>query len=313
MKKQFTNFIGFIQKKSLDYLDICKSGNLKSIHNKGVYFLLGNELYLIHDFQYGLIPFGIAIKRKINFKEIGLKPNMIVCYSNLNLSIPESNLVITLENNNEFGKKDAYQGMENFPNLPIDINVIDKNIDYVFKNILPKSISGNGLGPLFKNIDNLFNDKKREEYCVFNKYWKYFFDYLFLFVNSIISKDFKKIKNSLSFLVGLGTGLTPLMDDILLGIISSLFYLKKHFPDELKFVSKVGVLLNSESKGRTTIFSEMYLKHASRGETFDIVNETTHIIMLITDKLIIKKKINLILSIGNNSGKGILLGIIISY
>lgn len=305
MNEKIANLVGFVEKNSLDYLILHKSGKVHSVHNKGFYFFWGNELYLVHGLKYGTIPYGIAINENVNFKEICLEKYMMVYCSNLNLFVPESGLVIKLKNANN-PRRDTYEWKQNVSSSLM----VELNINSVSEYALSKSSSNNVLDLLFKNLEALFNTRKKEKHSL-NKFCEYCFNYLFLLVNSIIRNKLDMTKDALSHLIGLGTGLTPLMDDVILGMFSSLFYLRKYYPDELFFVSTLGRILYFESKGKTTLISEMYLQHASKGERFKIFDETTYIIMYSTDDSLLQDKIDLILSIGSNSGKGMLLGIII--
>ncbi|MDD5014185.1 MAG: DUF2877 domain-containing protein [Atribacterota bacterium] len=286
----------------MNRLILNNSGRIFSVHNNAFYFFLGNELYLVHEQKYGVIPFGIAIDGKINFKDITLKKDMQLYYNNFTLEIPEADLAITLEVSTNI-QVEACEHTQKISRLKTE-----SNVSFASEYALTKG-SITGLDGLFNIIDKLFLNEDSQEYN-FNFFEQQCFNHLSVLVKSIIKMDFKLIKDSFSHLIGLGIGLTPSMDDVLVGLLSTLFYIKNIFPDKFCFVSTLGKNLYLECKGRTTLVSETYLKYASKGENYEFISDTVWAILFST-KDVLKERINLMLSIGSDSGKGMLLGIIL--
>jgi len=286
----------------LDCLILNNSGKVFSVHNNAFYFILGDKLYLVHEKKYGVIPFGIAIDGKINFKDIALKKDMRLYYKNFILEILSADLLINLEVSTNI-RVEACEHTQKISRLKTE-----SNVSFASEYALTKG-SITGLDGLFNIIDELFLNEGSQEYN-FNFFEQQCFNHLSVLVKSIIKMDFKLIKYSFSHLIGLGIGLTPSMDDILVGLISTLFYIKNLFPDKFCFVSTLGENLFLESRGRTTLISENYIKYASKGESFEFINDTVWAILFSTNNSL-REKLNIILSIGSDSGKGMLLGIIL--
>jgi hypothetical protein len=286
----------------LNRLILNNSGKIFIVHNNAFYFFWGNELFLVHEKKYGVIPFGIAIDGKVNFENIDLRKDMRLYYNNFTLEIPEADLAITLEVSTNI-QVEAYEHTQKISRLKTE-----SNVSFASEYALTKG-SITGLDGLFNIIDELFLNEDSQEYN-FNFFEQQCFNHLSVLVKSIIKMDFKLIRYSFSHLIGLGIGLTPSMDDVLVGLISTLFYIKNIFPDKFCFVSILGEDLYLESKRRTTLVSEAYLKYALKGESYEFISDIVWAI-LFSSKNALKEKLNLILSIGSDSGKGMLLGIIL--
>ena len=71
--------------------------------------------------------------------------------------------------------------------------------------------------------------------------------------------------SSLNALIGLGAGLTPSGDDLLVGYLAGLWCTVRDRPERLQFVSDLGKEINRLSQ-QTTDISRTYLYHASRGQ-----------------------------------------------
>ncbi len=71
--------------------------------------------------------------------------------------------------------------------------------------------------------------------------------------------------SSLNALIGLGVGLTPSGDDLLVGYLAGLWCTVQDRPERLQFVSDLGKEINRLSQ-QTNDISRSYLYHASRGQ-----------------------------------------------
>lgn len=113
-------------------------------------------------------------------------------------------------------------------------------------------------------------------------------------------------------LVGLGPGLTPAADDMLLGLMISMFYIAENFPETRIDIKKINRDIVSSISGRTTTISEEFLREASIGN----VNEPVASLM---ENLLTSENRNVaisaknVLALGGTSGADTVCGIILGF
>ena len=110
-------------------------------------------------------------------------------------------------------------------------------------------------------------------------------------------------------LIGLGPGLTPAADDMLLGLMISMFYISENFTEIRIDTKKINIDIVSPISGQTTIISEEFLREASIGN----VNEPIALLMenLLTSEKNIESSVRNVLSLGGTSGADTVFGIIL--
>jgi len=111
-------------------------------------------------------------------------------------------------------------------------------------------------------------------------------------------------------IVGLGPGLTPACDDMLLGLMASIVYISENFTETIIDVKKTNTDILSSIPGRTTIFSDEFLQEASTGN----VNEPIASLLknlLTSEQTEVLNSAKNVLAIGGTSGADIVFGIIL--
>ena len=106
------------------------------------------------------------------------------------------------------------------------------------------------------------------------------------------------IKRSVTYLAGLGSGLTPSGDDYLLGVMASLWLTKNtHFLDEIAWLSSQ----------KTTSLSAAYLMAASKGDFAECWHDLAQAV-LYQDPKALRHSISEFIQIGASSGRDALVG-----
>jgi hypothetical protein len=118
------------------------------------------------------------------------------------------------------------------------------------------------------------------------------------------------IRRLTKHLVGLGPGLTPAADDMLLGLMISMLYFSENINETSIDVKKINKDIISIISGRTTTISEEFLREASVGK----VNEAVASLMesLLTSRSReLENSVRNILDLGGTSGTDTVLGVIL--
>ncbi|MHA1840138.1 MAG: DUF2877 domain-containing protein [Candidatus Ranarchaeia archaeon] len=110
-------------------------------------------------------------------------------------------------------------------------------------------------------------------------------------------------------LVGLGPGLTPLMDDILMGLITGMIHLSLQFNKLNPYASKVAASILA-ANGKTTLLSRALMKAAATGETGEPVRALIEAVFS-TGKDDIEAEAKKVLKIGGTSGKATAFGLVL--
>jgi hypothetical protein len=129
-------------------------------------------------------------------------------------------------------------------------------------------------------------------------------------LKAIKSSHTQEIKRNIESLVGLGPGLTPAGDDMLLGLMVSMLYLSENFKEKSIDVKKINEDIISVISGKTTTISEEFLREASVGNA----NEAVASLMecLLTSKSgELENSIRKVLNVGGTSGTDTVFGVIL--
>ena len=282
------------------------TGEIYSVHKHSFYCLIENRnLIVVYDCRYGALPFGISVNTCSSFfNEYGLERGMCINLGQFDLLIPEANLCLCLNDAN------VWRSHQSIPRV-ISLTKLSSNINFAVQYGIDKG-SKKGLGGLITIWDDLFFSGRKDLPNELNAFCQLSFNPLSKLIFGIEMKDFDLIGKSLTKLIGLGTGLTPSMDDVLIGLISALYLLKNNSPYSLRYISTLGKKIYSLSRGKTTIVSETFLKYACIGERYEIIDNVI-VALLIFSKQKLRFEIDKIISVGGTSGTELLFGILIGF
>ncbi len=111
-------------------------------------------------------------------------------------------------------------------------------------------------------------------------------------------------------LIGLGTGLTPSGDDLLVGCLAGLWCTLRGDPQRIQFVSNLGETIIHQSH-QTTDISRTYLEHASLGQVSSLLVDLVEAIRTGDDSDRLLNSAETAMQVGHTSGMDTLTGLLI--
>ncbi len=293
--------------QALNILTRDLKGKIYSVHSNSFYCVFTDEqILLIHEGNYGIIPFGIAINGLNHFlAEKKLKRSMAVVCHNSNFYVPEINFVLYLS------KRGPLPSRAGENSDIVSATVVLSNLHYAI-NFLMHNGSKAGLGGLVYIIDDLLSGSFEEEIKNLNYFCRICYKHLSCLLVGIAEDDYQNIGDSLERLMGLGPGLTPSMDDILVGLVCTLWYVRRNMSYKIKGLSSLGKLVLSRSNLKTSLISAAYLKSAAQGENFTLIDNVIQAILNSSLRENLSSSFNQLIAVGSNSGTEMFLGIILA-
>lgn len=277
-------------------------GSVHGIYKNAVYFRMpADRLIMLHDSALGALPFGIAVNQAPDFQAfLGPIAGEPIQFRKKRIEIAVVPATVFL---------DDVQIWE-APAATITSSALARariNLDFAIEYGNGKVSSQAGCCALAAHVEDLFVPSKRTNENM-NLFYKRLFNPLHNLIQAFGQKDFFMIDNSLDQLIGLGDGLTPAMDDVLTGMITTLHYFKTHLVCGADHVDVFAQSIKEKCRGRTTLVSEAFLWHAAAGYRFNIVDEILQAVLhQESDQL--GRKIDQLLSFGHSSGAMIFLGL----
>ncbi len=192
------------------------------------------------------------------------------------------------------------------PKVGLQSNLSHQSIieNKVIKIIVKTRGSAKGSGPL---IPYAFQISRGFNFSSPNSVWgKLFAPHLVGICQGIIEGDRKKIEENFSQIIGMGPGLTPSGDDIMVGLFGSLYPILCSFgqdPLSLPIWPSVDWIRG------TTWFGDSLVYHSLRGELAQLVQSV--ILGILTEKVDLEISLLKLLSMGASSGHDTLLGILL--
>jgi hypothetical protein len=264
---------------------------------------LENRLITLVGQEVGRGPLNILVNipNNINLSTIGIKRGDIVTRVGESIVIGENVIVISTQGIKLWEPKRDFQA-----NLQ-PLKTIMANIE-IMRDIALASEHLSGLGELipFTHINGL-KDSKNEKLGSVSQLALPHISSMLKAIKSGHSHDIIRITKHL---VGLGPGLTPAADDMLLGLMISMLYISENFNETSIDVKKINKDIISIISRRTTIISEEFLREASVGK----VNEAVASLMenlLTSRQREIGNSVRKILDLGSTSGTDTVFGVIL--
>lgn len=289
----------------VDFLKSRAAGKIFSVHANSVYCLIGNgHLVIVHDGRFGAVPFGLSVSRSSDcFDNYDIRKGMQINLSQFKFGVPETNFSIHLNS------AEVWRPRQSIPPIPSFVNA-RSNLDFALQYLRTKG-SREGLGGLITVQDDLFTGRK-DTPKELNPFCQLAFYPLSNLIASIEKKDLYSLGKPLTKLIGLGLGLTPSMDDVLIGLISALYFLKDSSSYGLGFTSTLGKMIFSLSRGKTTIVSETFLKYACLGDVYEILDNVLFA-LLFCSRQKLSSVIDKVISMGATSGTELMVGVLIGF
>jgi hypothetical protein len=195
------------------------SGSVTGVYTSAANFSFGKYLITAADITHGNLPYGFLC----DFSKIDLKKTIHIGDS---AEIDSDSLRIS-KRSFEILFQSASLWSHEF-RMPIekkDIPNILSNIGYIEQQLTQRK-NLDGLAPLIRYIPQILGNISSEN-MHFALFGQIAYDSLCLIINSIRSQDKNALTRSIKKLVGLGVGLTPSGDDVLMGLFATLLITMK--------------------------------------------------------------------------------------
>lgn len=292
------------------YLEKDLIGKTESIFSRAVNILIGgsspNTLITILDKNMGNIVNGILVDLPHNtsFHDLGLKEGMDINKDDYLINIPDAKMLVSL--------KDASPWICSSKTLEYILpeEKIIENLQIVNNIIKTKNLTS-GLSPLFDHQQSILDGRGNIHLPKLDNLCRSSFILLNDLMQNIKTDNLAKAKESLENLIGLGIGLTPSADDVLLSFIGVFFSLENYFKKTNYFdlIFEIIKYIGSIASIKTTLVSQIYLKAAAEGKLSEFLSDFIKALLTSCSSEEIKSYTDRILSVGSSSGKEIILGI----
>jgi len=285
--------------------DLPLKGRVLSVYKRSLNLVFGKEEVLVSVVpdSTGKLPNAILYRNPkrlgIDFNLFDIKQNMKAVLDIDSLSIQEAGTKINFDKATVYSYKNRNQ-----PKLDSWENIYSRS--YLCKNrIRRERLESSGLLPLINHSHAIVSGRlipatELDRRC--QKAWVCLAE-IFL---GLKGQDIEQTKKGLTGLVGLGIGLTPSGDDVLLGLISLL----KSVPVQLWIVDRFSRLIGDMARERTNRISAAYLIHASRGEVSERVGKFVMAILSGPNNALFDELMNM-LHYGHTSGIEIVFGVLL--
>ena len=190
--------------------------------------------------------------------------------------------------------------------MALEIKVIENNLEVAKRLASNRSES---LGQLLPHIDEISSGVALPE-LELNQVAKAVLPHVVSLVSAVRSEDLDGVKQSSENLLGLGPGLSPSADDMLVGFMAGLQWTVDSLGGDIDRVDVINRTITARAAEKTTLLSQQLLRHAARGE----VNETVQLLLeaiLAGTPADVESATKEVLTIGETSGVDMMVGILI--
>lgn len=132
------------------------------------------------------------------------------------------------------------------------------------------------------------------------------------FICAIIKGDYVLTKKIIVGIVGFGPGLTPSADDLLVGLMASLYYLVQYYKRGIDLIFNLKkILLEDTLANQTTFVSWQMLKAAAQGEFAKPIKELCIAMTIANNEKKLKDAVLEVINLGSTSGTDTILGLVL--
>ncbi len=275
-------------------------GQVHSVFDRTFNILFGGELVGVGLNNVSLSPIDMIadIPNTDSMLKLGIKKGMKVEFKSNQLMVGDL-MVILLK-----GVKSWHPATK--VELPHGLEEITRNLELA-KRAAVVHYRIEGLGQLLPEVDRIFEGQLPAIENL-NEFAKESLPHTIKLLKSARCADITGVKKSAENLIGLGLGLTPSADDMLVGFTSSLWWISHSLNKGLDTVHQINeaVVFRVE---RTNLLSRQLLRHAAKGEVNEHLTELLEGVLSRTTSDI-GKLVEKIMEIGETSGLDMTLGIL---
>jgi len=277
-----------------------RDGEVHSVFERTFNILLGEELVGVARMDVARSPINLItdIQPNESMSSLGIDKGMQVKVDDC-LLINEV-LEISLKNATIWRPRNRVDGHPNFEHVKKNLKILEK--------FVAKNCRREGLGQLLSHIDEIAIGKISPT-SNFNEIAKTVLPRLMNLSKAIRYESIDKIKKISRNLIGLGPGLSPSADDVLIGLMIALWWSTNSLGGDIGRVKKINEAIISHAN-KTTLLSQQLLRHAAKGET----NEAVEILLdgiFMGEPEDIGVSAQRVLKIGETSGTDMMAGILL--
>ena len=262
-------------------------GEVIMVNSSGVYLRFEEQIVFLCDNAWGVVPIGIAVDGFNKMvKQLDLKEGQAVTFRDNKLIFPNGTVHLRVE---ETISEKEYPG-----------NPEKKCIEQAALEVAALQKT-QGISML---VEPLVIGKEREKVIQLNPYCAKAYPYLARLMKALCSGQESEIRYCVDKILGLGTGLTPSADDVMLGMLYVFRKLSKKSPKGVRFFRE-SILELCDS--RTNRISSAYLKAIIQGAYFERMEQVWNGLCG-REPLDISK----LTQVGSNSGTEMLLGMLVA-
>ncbi len=284
-----------------------RTARVHSVFDRGFYIQIGRNLINVIKNEDFISPTSIVIgdPYERGFRSIGIEEGMKIEINGDSLVFEDNALTIRFRKSVKWflppsPKKSALSDL-----IKISLNL------RILRDVIYTCASREGLVPLLENVE-LYGPTQvflRPQMPILSEKARPNIETLMW---GLFGGDHNMILARASEILGLGPGLTPSGDDFLAGLILSLVIggkaLRKNSTKELISYQKLSTDICKLAKEKTTIYSQIFLNQARRGEGPKAVVELIHA-LLTKDPNQVASSAKTVIGMGETSGADIAIGI----
>ena len=253
------------------------SGTILGVFHNGWYLEAGENIWSIYNKPHGEIPFGVEICTDLPYEKAW--EGLPFTWHDGVLEIPCARLHICVP-----------------PFTTHEGTMLQKNA----RDNMKKAICVNKKGYLWQLASEATIEVDRDDPIShsFHIYYRKSKDKIHSFLRTLSNENWEDIEDSLRSMIGFGIGLTPSLDDWLLGFI----YTLNVSGCSAIWIKKLCQIVNAIAADCTNNISAEYLKAAAKGSYYELLNNA----LCGTDERAAEQ----VISVGSSSGSDMLTGAI---
>lgn len=266
-----------------------------AFHNGGLGSIVCSEV------GRGPLSINVEIPKHMDMVSLGMKKRLGVSRVADLIIIGENELAISIECANLWEPMRLFNDVLRIP------DIVERNL-MTLRDIVRSSGNLDGLGQVIE-LSN--RDLQNAEVTArMGLVSQLALPHLLNLIRAIKSKDLDNLSESVQHLIGLGPGLTPSGDDLLIGLMLSMLFIAENFNLNRARITDINKTIISCVHGRTTSISEEFLIQAAAGNANEPLLNLIES-LLTSNSAKVERAARAVLVIGGTSGTDTIIGILL--
>jgi hypothetical protein len=210
--------------------------------------------------------------------------------------------------NVEFEGAKPWNPLPSLPGRPLRMNEIRRNLDALEKTLCADVRHVKEEGPFEERLRDVFEAMSENSRKIFRQRISTASEEIFF---HIANREFVNALKDVDKLIGLGPGLTPSGDDLLTGVMGAGAFYSMVCPAISLEVRSLNSQIAVSAFKRTTVFGQIMLSDASRGELVQSLGALLQTLLCNREDDSLSGKARRVMAMGESSGKDLLAGVIL--